>query len=64
MPNYAYIFGNLGAAALSNTYYPHSERGGSLVLSNIATGLARRAAMASAHEFLWKRLSRQAPAAP
>jgi hypothetical protein len=60
MPNYAYIFGNLSAAALSNTYYPHSERGGSLVLSNIAVGLAGRAAVAVTQEFIGKRLTQHA----
>ncbi len=61
MPNYSYILGNLAAAALSNTYYPHSERGGSLVLSNIAVGLAGRAAVAVTQEFIGKRLTRHAP---
>jgi len=60
MPNYAYIFGNLGAAALSNTYYPHSERGGNLILSNVAYGLAGRAAMAVTQEFIGKRLTKHA----
>jgi len=64
MPNYAYMFGNLAAAALSNTYYPRSERGGSLVLSNIAVGLAGRAAIAVAQEFVGKRLTRRAPLRP
>ena len=64
MPNYAYMFGNLAAAALSNTYYPHAERGGSLVLSNIAIGLAGRAAMAVTQEFIGKRLTRHTPTRP
>jgi hypothetical protein len=64
MPNYAYIFRNLAAAALSNTYYPHSERGGSLVLSNIAIGLAGRAAISVTQEFIGKRLTRHAPTRP
>ncbi len=60
MPNYAQIFGNLGAAALSNTYYPHSERGASLIASNVAIGLASRAAMAVTQEFIGKRLTKHA----
>ncbi len=60
MPNYAYIFGNLAAATLSNTYYPHSERGGSLVLSNLAIGLAGRAAIAVTQEFIGRRLTQHA----
>jgi carboxypeptidase family protein len=64
MPNYAYMFGNLAAAALSNTYYPHAERGPGLVLSNIAIGLAGRAAIAATQEFIGKRLTRHAPPRP
>jgi hypothetical protein len=64
MPNYAYIFGNLAAAALSNTYYPHSERGGGLIATNIAIGLAGRAAIAVTQEFIGKRLTRHAPSRP
>lgn len=62
MPNYAYMLGNVGAAALSNTYYPSRERGGSLVLTNIAIGLAGRAAKAVTQEFLGKRLTTHVPA--
>ena len=64
MPNYAYMFGNLAAAALSNVYYPRSERGGSLVLSNVAFGLAGRAAIAVTQEFIGKRLTHHAPSRP
>ena len=60
MPNDAYILGNLAAAALSNAYYPSRERGGSLVLSNIAIGLAGRAGIAVTQEFLGKRLTKHA----
>jgi hypothetical protein len=62
MPNYAQMFGNLGAAALSNVYYPHSERGASLMVSTLAIGLARRAAIAVTQEFIGKRLTKNAPA--
>jgi hypothetical protein len=62
MPNYAYMLGNVGAAALSNTYYPSRERGGTLVLSNIAIGLAGRAAKGVTQEFLGKRLTKHVPA--
>jgi hypothetical protein len=63
MPNYAQIFGSIGAAALSNVYYPHSERGGSLMVSNLAIRLASRAAIAVTQEFLGKRLTIHGPAA-
>jgi hypothetical protein len=62
MPNYAQFFGNIGAAALSNVYYPHSERGASLMVSNLAISLASRAAKAITQEFLGKRLTRHVPA--
>jgi hypothetical protein len=62
MPNYAQIFGNIGAAALSNVYYPHSERGASLMVSNLAISLASRAAKAVTQEFLGKRLTMHVPA--
>jgi Carboxypeptidase regulatory-like domain len=62
MPNYAYMLGNVGAAALSNTYYPSRERGASLVFSNFAMGLAGRAAKAVTQEFLGKRLTKHVPA--
>jgi carboxypeptidase family protein len=39
MPNYACVFGSIGAAALSNMYYQHSERGASLMVSNLAISL-------------------------
>jgi hypothetical protein len=63
MPNYAQILGSIGAAALSNVYYPHSERGGSLMVSNLAIRLASRAAIAVTQEFLGKRLTIHGPAA-
>jgi hypothetical protein len=62
MPNYAQIFGNIGAAALSNLYYPHSERGGNLMVSNLAISLASRSAKAVIQEFLSKRFTTHAPA--
>ena len=64
MPNYAYLFGNIGAAAVSNTYYPHVERGADLILANVAIGLAGRAAVAVTQEFLGKRLTKNVPTGP
>ena len=34
MPNYAYLLGGMGAAALSNAYYPRGERGGGPIVTN------------------------------
>jgi hypothetical protein len=64
MPNYAYMLGNVGAAALSNMYYPKRERGASLVFSNIGMGLAGRAAKAVTQEFISKRLTKHVPRPP
>jgi hypothetical protein len=64
MPNYAYLLGSLGAAGLSNTYYPHTARGVDLILTNVAIGLAGRAAVAVTQEFIGKRLTTNVPAAP
>jgi hypothetical protein len=64
MPNYAQMFGNIGAAALSNVYYPQSKRGGSLMVSNLAIGLASRAAKAVTQEFIGKRLTKNAQTVP
>lgn len=61
MPNYAYVFGNIGAAALSNTYYPHAERGADLILTNVAVGLAGRAAANLIQEFVGRRLTHNVP---
>ena len=61
MPNYAYVFGNISAAALSNTYYPHAERGAGLVLTNVAVGLAGRAAANLIQEFVGRRLTHNVP---
>jgi hypothetical protein len=64
MPNYAQMFGNIGAAALSNVYYPQSRRGGRLMVSNLAIGLASRAAKAVTQEFIGKRLTKNAQTVP
>jgi hypothetical protein len=64
MPNYAYLLGSLTAAGLSNTYYPHEARGVDLILTNVAIGLAGRAAVAVTHEFIGKRLTTNVPVVP
>ena len=63
MPNYAYVFGNISAASLSNTYYPTAARGTDLLLTNLAVGLAGRAAKNLIQEFLGKRLTKNVPTA-
>jgi hypothetical protein len=63
MPNYAYVFGNLSAASLSYTYYPKAARGADLLLTNVAVGLAGRAAANLIQEFAGKRLTKNVPTA-
>jgi len=60
-PNYSKLLGNFSAAAISNLYYPASDRGASLVLLN---GLADTGGDAVANlirEFVLKRFTSHAP---
>jgi len=57
MPNYAYLLGGMGAAALSNAYYPREERGAGLIFTNAALGLVGRAAQAVVQEFVARRVT-------
>jgi hypothetical protein len=41
-PNYSYLLGDLSSAALSNLYYPQTDRGARLVFTNASIGLAGR----------------------
>jgi len=61
MPNYSYLLGTMTAGALSNAYYPHADRGASLVFTNAGLGVAGRAGQAVIQEFLGKRLTRNVP---
>lgn len=61
-PNYSFVLGNLAAGAISNLYYPASDRAGvELTISNalIDTGLGAFDSLVE--EFLLKRLTRGAP---
>jgi len=51
-PNYSSIGGDLASAALSNLYFPKSNRGAGLVFSQFAIGTAERAAASVAREFI------------
>jgi hypothetical protein len=57
-PNYSRVFGNFSAAAVSNMYYPASDRGASLILSNGLVGIGEAAASNLIREFLLKRITR------
>jgi len=55
VPNYSYLLGDLTAGAISNAYYPHADRGPGLVFTNTAIGIAGRAAVSLAREFILSR---------
>lgn len=59
-PNYSSLGGDLAAAALSNAYYPSSNRGAGLVLGDFAIGAAERALTGLAQEFLFRKLTSKA----
>jgi hypothetical protein len=51
-PNYSTMGGDLASAAISNLYFPSSNRGAGLVLGNLALGTAERIGANLAQEFL------------
>jgi hypothetical protein len=51
-PNYSSLGGDLASSALSNLYYPRSNRGVGLVFGNFAIGTAERVGASLAQEFL------------
>jgi hypothetical protein len=59
-PNYSTIGGDLASAAISNAYYPVSNRGVGLLLGNFFIGTGQRAAANLAQEFLLRRLTHKA----
>jgi Carboxypeptidase regulatory-like domain len=56
-PNYSSLGGDLGSAALSNLYFPKSNRGAGLVFSQFALGTAERVGASLAQEFILSRLT-------
>jgi len=60
-PNYSRVLGHFSAAAISNLYYPPSDRGGSLVLLNGVAGIGADAATNLIREFLLKRMTTHVP---
>ena len=60
-PNYSRVLGHFSAAAISNLYYPPSDRGGSLVLLNGVAGIGADAATNLIREFLLKRITTHVP---
>jgi Carboxypeptidase regulatory-like domain len=58
-PNYSSLGGDLGSSALSNLYYPSSNRGAGLVFGNFAIATAERVGASVAQEFLVARFTRR-----
>jgi hypothetical protein len=59
-PNYSSIGGDLGSSAISNLYYPSSNRGAGLVFQNFAISTGQRDASSLLQEFVLGRLTRHA----
>jgi hypothetical protein len=54
VPNYSHILGDFTAAAISNLYYPESDRGASLILFNGLADIGADAAANLVREFVLK----------
>jgi len=59
-PNYSSIGGDLGSAALSNAYYPASNRGAQLVFENLFLSTGERMLGSMMQEFVLRRLTPKA----
>ena len=58
-PNYSSVGGDLGSAALSNLYYPPSDRGANLVFQNFAITTGERMLSTLVQEFVLNRLTQR-----
>jgi Carboxypeptidase regulatory-like domain len=58
-PNYSSIGGDLASSALSDLYYPQSDRGAGLVFGNFAIGTAERIGASLAQEFLVSKFTKR-----
>ena len=56
-PNYSSLGGDLASSALSNAYYPQSNRGAGLVFGNFAIGTVERMLSGFAQEFILRKLT-------
>jgi hypothetical protein len=56
-PNYSSLGGDLASSAISNAYYPESNRGAGMVFGGFAIGTAERMASGFAQEFILPRLT-------
>jgi hypothetical protein len=60
-PNYSRVLDRFSAAVISNPYYPPSDRGTSLVVSNGLAGIGENAASNLVREFVLKRFTSHVP---
>jgi hypothetical protein len=60
-PNYSHVLGTFSAAAISNLYYPASDRGASLVVFNGLAGTGADAVSNLIREFLLKGITSHVP---
>lgn len=60
-PNYSHVLGTFSAAAISNLYYPVSDRGASSVLFNGLAGTGMSAFRNLLREFVFKRVTSHVP---
>jgi hypothetical protein len=58
-PNYSSLGGDLASSAISNAYYPRSNRGAGMVLGNFAINTAERIGSSLAQEFILGRFIRK-----
>jgi hypothetical protein len=58
-PNYSQLGGSLISASLSNAYYPGSQRGPGLVLTNFGTSVGLHVALGLAQEFVLDKLTKR-----
>ena len=63
-PNYSRVLGHFSAAAISNLYYPPSDRGGSLIVFNGLAGIGGDALANLIREFVLKGITSHVPKGP
>jgi hypothetical protein len=56
-PNFSSLGGDLGSSAISNLYYPPSNRGAGLVFQNVALSTGERMLSALVQEFVLSKLT-------
>ena len=61
-PNYSSMGGTLASAAISNAYYPQSNRGVGLFFGNVAITTAGRMASGVLNEFVLRKFTHNATA--